>query len=257
MTDRLPEVFPTFPPFSSERNSGRRCADHVRPARRHNRYADLVLSGSPGLLRQIAPAAVRCTEVFADPPDAALFPEEEAYVARAVEKRRREFTTGRWCARAALQQLGIAPAPLLRDERGAVRWPAGVRGSITHCPGYRAAAVAWASQVSALGIDAEPHEPLPEGVLDVVALPDEQRGLAALGTALHWPRVLFSCKEAVYKAWYPLTREWLDFSEASIELDPAGSFTARVHKANARATGFTGRWLVSSGLVVTAVWQAR
>ena len=116
MTDRLPEVFPTFPPFSSERNSGRRCADHVRPARRHNRYADLVLSGSPGLLRQIAPAAVRCTEVFADPPDAALFPEEEAYVARAVEKRRREFTTGRWCARAALQQLGIAPAPLLRDE---------------------------------------------------------------------------------------------------------------------------------------------
>ena len=37
-------------------------------------------------------------EAFADPPGATLFAEEAATVARAVERRRREFTTARACA---------------------------------------------------------------------------------------------------------------------------------------------------------------
>ncbi|WP_433873282.1 4'-phosphopantetheinyl transferase family protein [Saccharopolyspora sp. CA-218241] len=172
------------------------------------------------MIERILPPEVRVAEAREDPPDVALFPAEEALVRRAVDKRRREFGTGRWCARRALRELGVADAPLLRDERGAPRWPDGVLGSITHCDGYRAAAVVRAGRWRALGIDAEPDSPLPGGVGEVIALPEERRALAALGTDLPWDRILFSAKESVYKAWYPLTRAWLEFEQARVELDP-------------------------------------
>jgi hypothetical protein len=89
--------------------------------------------------------------------------EEEELIGRAVEKRRREFGTARACARRALADLGRVPAPIVRGEKGAPVWLDGVVGSITHCAGYRGAAVAEARDVRALGIDAEPHGKLPDG----------------------------------------------------------------------------------------------
>jgi len=101
-------------------------------------------------------------EVFGDPPAAPLFPEDERAVARAVGKRRREFATARFYARTALARLGLDPAPIVPGPRGEPGWPAGVVGSMTHCAGYRAAAVARAEDVLTIGVDAEPDEPLPE-----------------------------------------------------------------------------------------------
>ena len=99
------------------------------------------------MISEILPAGVECAEAFGDPPEAALFPAEEALLARAVQKRRREFATGRHCARSALGALGVGPAPILPGQAGAPQWPSGIVGSITHCAGYRAAAVARASEV--------------------------------------------------------------------------------------------------------------
>lgn len=85
-------------------------------------------------------------------------------------RRQREFATARSCARTALARLGVPPVPVLASPRGAPRWPAGVVGSITHCDGYRAAAVAYTRDVVSLGIDAEPDEPLPnDGTLGPIA----------------------------------------------------------------------------------------
>ena len=97
------------------------------------------------MIEKILPAGVASAEVFADLPDAVLFPQEASALATAVEKRRREFATGRACARRALDDLGIAPSAILPGERGAPQWPPGIVGSITHCAGYRAAAVALAT----------------------------------------------------------------------------------------------------------------
>ncbi len=36
-----------------------------------------------------------------------------------------------------------------------------------------------------------------------------------------WDRLLFSAKESVYKAWFPLTGRWLGFEEAAITINPA------------------------------------
>lgn len=214
------------------------------------------------MLDELLPPWVHAVEVYGDPPGLTLYPEEEAYVARAVEARRREFTTGRYCARAALRRSGVTPAAIAKGPGGAPAWPNGVVGSITHCAGYRAAAVASTTNVLAIGIDAEPAEPLPAQVLHLIAVPRERAELAVLAAVwpgIPWDRLLFSAKESVYKAWAPLTGSFLDFDAADIRLDPkTGTFVARLLVRGADAvTGpageLHGRFTVRNGLVVTAI----
>jgi len=82
------------------------------------------------VLAEIVPPRVEADEAFGDVPGEVLFPEEEAVVARAVDKGRREFAAARACARAGLARLGVPPAPILPGVRGAPQWPAGIVGSI-------------------------------------------------------------------------------------------------------------------------------
>lgn len=212
------------------------------------------------MIEELLPPPVAAAETFVDPPGATLFPAEEAVIVRAVDKRRREFTSARLCARTALARIGVPSAPILPGERGAPTWPDGVVGSMTHCAGYRAAAVARAADVATIGLDAEPNESLPDGVLNTVANPEERAALAELppGVAVSWDRLLFSVKESVYKAWFPLCRKWLDFAEAEVTIELSGAFTARLLVpgpvvAGVKLTGFTGRWLARDGLLVTAI----
>ncbi|UQU66953.1 4'-phosphopantetheinyl transferase superfamily protein [Couchioplanes caeruleus] len=208
------------------------------------------------MIERILPAAVRSAYALDDPPAATLFAEEAALVANAVPKRRNEFTTARHCARQALAALGVPPAPILPGNRGAPTWPPGIVGSLTHCAGYRAAAVARTADVIGIGIDAENHGPLPDGVLDLVALPAERKDLAELAGShpeTHWERLLFSAKESIYKVWFPCTGEWLGFEEASVTFDPeAGAFSARILR-DGPLPSVTGRFLVADGIVLTAI----
>lgn len=228
------------------------------------------------LLRWLLPAGVHCAEQFGEPDDAAGLPAERAAIAHAVAGRRGDYLGVRDCARAALAGLGQPPVVIGTGPRREPIWPAGVVGSLTHCAGYRAAAVAGAGLMHSIGIDAEPHEPLPDGVLETVGLPEEVRAMVALqrsDSGTHWDRVLFCAKEAVYKAWFPLTGEWLGFEEASIAIETdghghslnrrpptrtGGRFRARLLRpgpvvAGAPLNCFDGRWAVTEGLISTAV----
>lgn len=208
------------------------------------------------MIERILPPGVATAAAYDDPPGAVLLPGEEAEVERAVEKRRLEFTTVRWCARRALAELGVPYAPITRGERGAPRWPDGVVGSMTHCDGYRAAAVARAGEMTSLGIDAEPHAPLPDGVLDAIAREEELPlldGLRRTSPDVCWDRLLFCAKEAVYKAWFPVTGRWLGFEDASLTLDPVGTFSARLLVPDSPFAGFGGRWTAGDGLIATAI----
>ena len=240
-----------------------------------------------GLAVEVVPEQVATADSFGDSDESHLFPEELAAISKAWEKRRREFTTVRVCARKALAELGQPPVPMLSGTRNAPRWPSGIVGSMTHCDGYRAAAVARASHLRGIGIDAEPNGPLPEGVLETIALPSEA-GWAEKGTPertpVHRGRLLFSAKESVYKTWYPLIGTELDFLDAEIsftETTPspaapssssassgaspqaAGEFSARLLRVprperpqpgqHPVPTSFTGRWLLRDGFLLTAV----
>jgi 4'-phosphopantetheinyl transferase EntD len=215
------------------------------------------------VIEEILPAAVIAVEAFDDEAPVELFPEEEAAMGRAVPNRRREFATARGCAHRALAQLGLPPGPVpVGEDRGEPIWPQDVVGSITHCRGYRCCAVARADELASVGIDAEPHEPLPEGLIGDLANDEERAMLAALATtepAVHWDRLLFCAKESVYKAWYPLARRWLGFEDALLRIDPAARrFEAQLlvpgpPLGGAELRGFAGRWLVRDGLLLAAI----
>lgn len=213
------------------------------------------------MIADLLPAEVAAEDIFGADPAAELLPEEQQLVAKAVEKRRLEVTNVRTAARRALARIGVPPVPLLRGAKGQPLWPAGVVGSMTHTAGYCAAAVADADKIRSVGIDAEVHDRLPDGVLGAIALPEEQVALTALGDtgSICWDRLLFSAKEAVYKAWFPLTGRWLGFEDARITIDPvAAGFTVELlvdasTTLGPALTGFTGRYLVRDGFVLTAI----
>jgi 4'-phosphopantetheinyl transferase EntD len=211
------------------------------------------------MIEYLLPVQVACVAVRGDDPSGWLFPQEAAQVAGTADGKLREFTTARCCARQALRKLGLPASAILRGPNGEPLWPPGVVGSITHCQAYRAAAVATQLDVLTLGIDAEIHDELPAGVFDQVVIHQEQAWLKQAPDGVHWDRLLFSAKESVYKAWFPLTGEWLGFKDVVVTFDPAErTFYARLlvaspKLAGADLTGFTGRFLVRDGLALTAV----
>ena len=236
-----------------------------------------------GLIAGLLPPAAAAAESSGDPPDAGpgLFPAEEAVMRTAGPRRRAEFAAGRWCAREALARLGVPAAPILPGPAGEPRWPEGVTGSITHCAGYRACAVARTTDVAAIGIDAEPDAALPAGLIEKVATgperawirrhagavtgagptgpgPTEAGPPGAGPTAVCWDRLLFSAKEAACKLWYPLTGQWPGLRGAVIGLAATGTFTVCLPgpgpgTGDRQVTRMTGRWLARDGLIVTAI----
>ncbi|MFI7240293.1 4'-phosphopantetheinyl transferase [Streptomyces cyaneofuscatus] len=225
------------------------------------------------MIESLLPAYVSCAATREESvPDGTLFPEEEALVARSVPKRKNDFATARACARRAMGRLGLEPVAVLHGKRGMPLWPEGIVGSLTHCDGYRAAALAREADVLSLGVDAEPHAPLPEGVGELVVRPSERERFAGppAGEAggIHWDRLLFSAKESVFKTWYPLTLTELDFDEADLTFHrdddraAVGTFTARLLRTDpALPPVLDGTWRVEDGIVATAVllrpdWRA-
>ncbi|UVK49305.1 4'-phosphopantetheinyl transferase superfamily protein (plasmid) [Mesorhizobium sp. AR07] len=185
--------------------------------------------------------------------------EEESAIATAAESRRREFSIGRACARAALSKLGFSPCAIPSGPHREPLWPPGVVGSITHCAGFCAAAVAQHGDYAALGIDAEVDEELPSGVLELISVDEERYWLANAPRRLNWDRLLFSAKESIFKAWFPLTREWLGFEDAVVTIIPDdGTFHARLPHtflpAEDHAWELRGRFIISNGLILTAVF---
>lgn len=216
------------------------------------------------MIEELLPSGVASVESWGNTASAFLLPEECAQLGNAIESRMREFTTARSCARQALGKLHFPPAPILRGSRGEPIWPPGVIGSITHCTGYRAAAVALQTDHAAIGIDAEVHDPLPPEVLQSICVAEEIAWLRAASRQIHWDRVLFSAKESVYKAWFPLTKLWLDFEQVVVTIESAeNTFRVRplegVPEEFASALRqFSGRFLVRNGVILTAVvWPQR
>ncbi|MFJ3221928.1 4'-phosphopantetheinyl transferase [Streptomyces sp. NPDC086783] len=226
------------------------------------------------MIRALLPAGTAARSSGGELTGPGLFEAELRQVAGASPRRRAEYATVRRLARACLAELGEAPVPLARGAGGAPRWPAGTVGSLTHCPGYRAAAVARTRDADGLGIDAEPRAPLPARVLTQVASAAERAHLDALAAAepdVPWCRLLFSAKESYYKVWYPAMGCWLGFDDAEAVLDggrhrgwftvrPVAGGARRVRRADAgfdaAATGFPalrGRWAAGPGVVVTAI----
>ena len=186
--------------------------------------------------------------VACDPraPQRALLPGED--LPRATFDRLREFAAGRACARAAMAALGLSPAPLPMEADRAPRWPAGLRGSIAHSVTLCVAAVT--REDIHIGIVLEPLEKMEDSLIPTICTEAERARLAP-GDALR----IFSAKEAVYKAQYPLTGALFDFHRLEVSLAPDG-FTATFRADTpplAAGTQVRGRQAQVAGHVLSAV----
>ncbi|MGW2635200.1 4'-phosphopantetheinyl transferase family protein [Streptomyces chattanoogensis] len=211
----------------------------------------------------VVPSCVEVAQSTCDLPSGATSRELES-LGWAVPARQAEFATGRVPARRALAVAGAPAGDLLRDSSGAPTWPSGFIGSITHCSGFRAAAVAARRDVCALGIDVELHRPLAAELVDAIAAPQEQR--AWLFVPGLWPEVVtFSAKESAYKAYSGLGSGFLDFPDVHVELKGqerlredawSGTFDAHLRRRQAPPglpPVVRGRWRAAGSLVFTAV----
>ncbi len=194
-----------------------------------------------------------------------LFPDERAHVARAVAKRQADFGTARLCARNALAKLGHGPCSLTPNSDRSPRWPAQVRGSISHTEGCCVAVVTRSAAVLGVGVDVEQDSPLSPNLERLVCTPAERSWIDGLDVGLRglMGKVIFSAKESFYKCQYPTTLTMLDFQDVELSVDfTKGQFRiARLARSGGQwnhLPHMEGQLTCGAGIIVTsAVWRAR
>lgn len=213
-----------------------------------------VLMGEPGFALAYTSAEWNIGQVYA---------EEAELVQGSVASRRAEFLTVRHCAREALQVLGYCPTVILPSPDRAPQWPVGICGSLTHCVGMRAALVAQSNYTRAVGLDAEPWEVLPDGVLELIANNDERRSLRREFLSGVGGRLVFSAKESSFKAMYSLGLKVAEPHDLTVQFEPAaidfgnplleevqGSFVVRRRRPDIQVRGV---WRRIANSIVTLV----
>ena len=178
---------------------------------------------------------------------------ELSVIARAVSKRRREFSMGRLLARELLAEWGIAGFTLLPDEDRCPIWPKGITGSVSHCETLCGVVVASSDSVRSVGLDVESDTALEGKLVERICRPEELEGLAPQERASQ-AKILFSIKEAVYKCQFPLSRTFLGFHDVCVELEDDG-FRARIREEKAAALAspeIRGRFARHAGHVFSA-----
>ncbi len=141
-------------------------------------------------------------------------------IQRSVAKRQAEFLAGRFCARAALQQLeGSNVIPAIGEDRAPV-WPAHICGSITHSTGRAAAIVANKQHWRGLGMDLENllNPERAERLAGEILTSAEMQRMAsgARDQLALWVTLTFSVKESLFKALYPIVQKRFYFEHAEV-----------------------------------------
>jgi 4'-phosphopantetheinyl transferase EntD len=185
-----------------------------------------------------------------------------------IEKRQREISAGRRCARRALARLGIAAFPVLAGPDRAPIWPKTIVGSITHtdgcADGYCGVAVGEYRKFAGIGIDAEPRLPLPDELWSwILDKGERQEALHSQEPGIY-ARLVFSAKETTYKALYPMLKRILEFSDVHIDTKVAdGLFLASLTQIVGSQTDLpanaqlVGRLVMDDELIVTAMALSR
>jgi 4'-phosphopantetheinyl transferase EntD len=122
-----------------------------------------------------------------------------------------------------LARLGATAPDIPVGARRAPVWPAGIVGSISHDGDLAAAAVAWSSAYSGIGLDLASTEALETDLTPTICRPAEIERFGAEADPGRQAKLLFSIKEATYKALWPSVRQVLDFQDIEIVLDPTGA----------------------------------
>lgn len=137
---------------------------------------------------------------------------------RAVPARRQAFLAGRLAAELALAEAGCGgDVGIGIGARREPLWPAGWRGAITHHATWAGALVAPAARWAGVGLDVETlaqGEALAAIVSQCLTADERKRWAHGASDEVAWQATLiFSAKEALYKALQPEGPAWVDFTD--------------------------------------------
>jgi 4'-phosphopantetheinyl transferase EntD len=213
---------------------------------------------TPAAIRSILPPGTAVETARVEDRLQSLYEVERQAVLRAVPSRQWEFATGRACARAALAALGAPPGPIPVGGNREPVWPAGFIGSITHDAGVCVAVARVRNGIRGIGIDLATAEPLPEEVRRLVCTDQELRRAPSPASVPDPFKLLFSAKEALYKAIYPEVRRYVDFLEVTVEMDHEANAWRPVFHSPDLARALDGRvqgsLLAADGFILTGAW---
>ncbi len=180
----------------------------------------------------------------------ALIGVEGSELAQMAETRQLGFSSGRHCAHKVLELLGLGATAIGRRGRLPV-WPEHAAGSITHS--RKIAAAVASTHFNSVGVDVEETTPVERKLYPRLFTGAEQQLLANCG--FDAAALLFSAKEAGYKAIYPLNRRFISFTEAEVQLDTrAGTFRINYmgeYAPNKLLNKGRGYWYRHNGHVMT------
>jgi len=194
------------------------------------------------------------TDEFIDDTD--LSANEKSIVANAALKRKRDFATGRYCAKKALEKWGVTGVEILRDETKAPVWPEGFTGSISHAEHLCGAVIVKSDTVSAIGLDIEKIGGVKKEMWNMVCTPSEQALLNTVFAGEHdlYATLIFSIKESFYKLQSPITKQFLEFTDVELRWD-GENFALKVIKSNYGSlidtTQMHIQWAVHLGQVIS------
>lgn len=192
------------------------------------------MQGTERLFEHIGGVHVAWTTVTAATGE--LRGDERLFVSNAAPKRVREFSAGRRLARHVFRQFGEEAVAIPADADRLPVWPTGYSGSISHTTDRAAVAIGQSGHYAGIGLDIELELSLGRELVESVLTDDERERYPPESLD---PTVLFSCKEAVYKAVYPRFREFLEFHDVEIDFRGVDFF------ANCRPKKASARWIAN------------
>lgn len=143
---------------------------------------------------------------------------------RACRRKQIEFTSGRAAAHLALREIGfLSPSPVLRGQKGEPLWPEGVMGSITHCYPWSVAVAIRYPNLFATGVDLETTERMKGADISELVCGSAELEWLRSGNLNERLTMIFSAKEAIYKAFYPLCQRYIDFKDVELTWVPSQS----------------------------------
>ncbi|SHF45835.1 4'-phosphopantetheinyl transferase [Vibrio gazogenes] len=179
----------------------------------------------------------------------------------AVTKRKAEFVAGRVAAKYALLHRGASEPWVGIGEHRSPVWPDGFIGSISHTDDTAISTVATKAERLSIGVDVENimDETLCESIGRMIVTSEEIK----LQDVTGWYKapfmsLMFSAKESLFKALYPLVKRYLDFHDAQlISLEPQHShFTFELSPILQQQTGIQfchGHYLFLEDALVTLI----
>lgn len=145
------------------------------------------------------------------------------------ESRREEFLRGRYLAHQLLEKQGGSQAYIGKKERMPV-WPQGYIGSISHSKDYIVAACSQDDVLYGVGIDIETAGRIRKGMEKKIMTADDIVDLEGVDSTFV-KTLIFSAKEALFKALYPLCEEFFGMLDASVIKIDQHSFVIRLDRS--------------------------